>query len=220
MAQRGPRSPGWPMLLSWAIGFVLCGGTGRRGSCCAGGRGAGPQMQLISAFCLPSTVPGPPPPAGHGPTLKDGWWGWGLVRGRSTCPCPRLWGRGVWRTRPFPHLRRSEKTRGSVSLEGTGLTLVTAPAQPPPPLAVHRDRGPQASPSWARGRLLQTEGLPCWPPQGPSLTKTCVRLALAALSGAGGVQGRVVLQVVRCHLQGNPGRSGGSESPSPVGSEP
>ena len=134
MAQRGPRSPGWPMLLSWAIGFVLCGGTGRRGSCCAGGRGAGPQMQLISAFCLPSTVPGPPPPAGHGPTLKDGWWGWGLVRGRSTCPCPRLWGRGVWRTRPFPHLRRSEKTRGSVSLEGTGLTLVTAPAQPPPPL--------------------------------------------------------------------------------------
>lgn len=134
----------WP----WLRGALVaqgdrCCSPGPSGLCCARGQGTGvrvvpgdrAQGPKCSSFLLsvcPALSPGPPPPAGHGPTLKDGWWGWGLVRGRSTCPCPRLWGRGVWRTRPFPPLRRSEKTRGSVSLEGTGLTLVTPPAQPRP----------------------------------------------------------------------------------------
>ena len=60
------------MLLSWAIRFVLCQGTGHRGSCCAGGQGSGPQMQLISAFCLPSTVPRATPTCWAWPNLK-GW---------------------------------------------------------------------------------------------------------------------------------------------------
>ena len=185
-------------------------------------RGTGRRAPNAAHFCFLSAqhCPRATPTCWARPNLKGWLVGVGAGQGPLDLSLPKVVGTGSVADQT---LSASEALRKDSWLRQPGGDRAHSrhgSCTAPPPRAVHRDRGPQASPSWARGRLLQTEGLPCWPPQGPSLTKTCVRLALAALSGAGGVQGRVVLQVVRCHLQGNPGRSGGSESPSPVGSEP